>query len=210
MRNNVEEDDKRGSNSRVIAQAGELKAEQNGNEPRQNKQPRAITAPLHGFQGIDEAAVHPTQDRIHRSTYAGNQRGGRRIEHGKVRQEEYEIIRFYTTHQVETEVANTEENLQRLRQGLLLLYFNSRSFSTHVVPLSLCLERLDRRTPLVANNREGKRDSKGHLVLISALFIVHICIMNRLKRSTLGNSNAFVTIRLCTSAQYQFFKKRVS
>ena len=209
MRNNVEEDDKRGSNSRVIAQAGELKAEQNGNEPRQNKQPRAITTPLHGLQRIDEAAVHPAQDRIHRSTYAGNQRGSGRIKHGKVRQEEYEIIRLYTTHQVETEVANTEENLQCLRQGLLLLYFNSRSFSTHVVPLSLCLERLDRRTPLAANNREEKRNSKGHLVLFSALFIVQMCTMEHPNRSTLGNNDASIAIKLCISAQYQSVKNRV-
>ena len=190
VRCDVEEHNQRRVNHDVIGDGSELEAVQERYDPREDDQPGSVTAPLERLQGVDEATVHPTQDSVDGRTDAGDRRrkgctlNRAHVDERKIREEEHEIIRLNTGHQVEAEVADAVEELQRGGKRLVLLLLcrsccllsdchlrGGLSFVTHAYPLS-DMSATDTTYQMV---NKSSLSSQVQLMLYFRHQIVHWC-----------------------------------
>jgi hypothetical protein len=121
-------DDDNGGEYLVVPQPDELEREDKGNDPRGQDEPRAVAAPFFGLGAVQNAAVDPGQAGVDDGEYRVDGRGDADGKTGNVREERHEIECLNVAHQHEAAVADAEEVLQRIRQGLLLLGFRFDSF----------------------------------------------------------------------------------
>ena len=106
----------------IVADTDELEGVQEGNQPGQQDQPGAVTAPLFRLGAVQDAAVDPGQAGIDDGEDGVDETRDGGAESGQIRQEGHEVECLNVAHQVEACVANTEQILQGETQFLLLSF----------------------------------------------------------------------------------------